>query len=625
MTFVGLPLSALLAIGLGAAALTVALYILKLRRRQVAVPFSPIWQRVLRDKEASQLFSRLRNFLSLLLQLVLLLAIVLALGDPRATAGIREGRSLVVLVDTSASMQATDEAPTRLDAAKAKVMELVQGLGTADRMLVAKMDARTVPVTTMTSDQSELADGVRRLQATETRADFGRGIALALDALRGSKNPEIVLVSDGGVDTEAAAHALPSAAVPVRYVPVGKHGKNVAITGFSVRRYPLDASRYEVMLEVTNTNDVAENVELSLVGDGAVIDVSRLSLRPKEVLPRFYADLGGASRTLEARIRLANGQRDDLPADDRAYALMPERHRARVLVVTKGNTYLDAALLLDEYLDVTTIPERAYPPDGAFDVTIFDGVAPGPQKKGGALYLNPPPTGAPVKLGRELKDFGFDTWDRKSELIRWMALENVQVAHGHAFVPEKEDHVVGASELGPTLVSGRRDGLPFVALGFDPRDSDLVMRVAWPLFVLNVIHSFVEDDTSYLGSLQTGDVWRIPAPGESSVAWVKDPSGAIHEVAVKEGRAVLFGERAGIYELHAGTRDAPAFLFAGNLSDPTESRIEPVKDLTLGDRRAGAVEGFHIGIRRETWIYLVLFAVLLSVVEWFLYHRRITV
>jgi hypothetical protein len=624
MTLVGLPLSALLGIGSVAALLTVALYILKLRRRQVAVPFSPIWQRVLRDKEASQLFSRLRNLLSLLLQLVLLSAIVLALGDPRAAAGVREGRSLVVLVDTSASMQATDEAPTRLEKAKAKVMDLVQGLGTADRMLVAKMDARTVPVTTMTSDQAELSEGLGRLQPTETRADLARGVTLALDALRGAQNPEIVVVSDGGLDADAAARALSSAAVPVRYLPVGKRGKNVAITGFSVRRYPLDASRYEVMLEVTNTNEVAEAVELTLVGDGSVIDVSRLSLGPNEVLPRFYTDLGGASRTLEARIRLASGQRDDLPADDRAYALMPERRRARVLVVTKGNTYLDAALLLDEYLDVTTIPESSYPLEARFDVTIFDGVAPGPQTSSGALYLNSP-SGGPLKLGREIKDFGFDTWDKKSEIIRWMALENVQVARGHAFVPEKEDHVIGASALGPILVSGRREGLQFVALGFDPRDSDLVMRVAWPLFVLNVIHSFVEDDTSYLGSLQTGNVWRIPAPSEASVAWVKDPGGALHEVAVKEGRAVFFGERSGIYEIHAGTRDAPPAFFAGNLSDQAESRIEPAKELTLGDKRASAVEGFQIGFRREIWVYLVIGAVLLSILEWFLYHRRVTV
>src|SRR6185295_3329303 len=170
-----------------------------------------------------------------------------------------------------------------------------------------------------------------------------------------------------------------------------------------------------------------------------------------------------------------------------------------------------------------------------------------------------------------------DTWDKKSDLIRWMALENVQAARGHALVPEKDDHIVGSSELGPILVSGRREGLPFVALGFDPRDSDLVMRVGWPLFVLNVIHAFVADDTSYLGSLQTGDVWRIPAPADASVAWIKDPQGALHEVAVKEGRAVFFGERAGVYELHARSPDSPPALFAGNLSDPAESRIEPAK------------------------------------------------
>lgn len=625
MTFAGLPLTLLVPIGSVAALLTVGLYVLKLRRRQVAVPFSPIWQRVLRDKEASQLFSRLRNLLSLLLQLVLLLALVLALGDPRSAAGATDGRSVVVLVDTSASMQATDVAPTRLDAAKAKVGELVQGLGSADRMLVAKMDARTVPVTTMTSDTAELTDGLRHLSATDTRADLGRGFALALDALRGAKNPEIVVVSDGGLDAEAAARAAPLGSVPVRYVPIGKRGRNVAITGFSVRRYPLDASRYEVMLEVTNTNDTPETVELSMLGDGNVIDVSRLSLAPKEVLPRFYGDLAGASRTLEARIRLASGEHDDLPADDRAFALLPERTRARVLVVTKGNTYLDAALLLDEYLDVTTVPERSYSPDRPFDVTIFDGVAPPRPKRGGVLYLNPPSDGSPVKVGRELKDFGFDTWERKSELLRWMALDSVQVARGHAFVPEKDDHVVGASELGPVLVSGRREGLPFVALGFDPRDSDLVMRVAWPLFVLNVIHSFVEDDTSYLGSFRTGDIWRIPVPADASSAWIKDPGGSLHEVAAKEGRAVVFGERAGIYELHVGSPGSSATFFAGNLSDPVESRIEPLKELTLGGARAGAVEGFHVGIRKETWIYLVLLAACLSALEWVLYHRRITV
>jgi hypothetical protein len=625
MTFVGLSPAALAATFAAAGAVTALLYVLKLRRRPVAVPFSPIWQRALRDKDASQLFSRLRNLLSLLLQLVLLGLVVLALGDPRPAAGAAEGRSIVVLVDTSASMQATDVLPTRLEAAKVKVGELVSGIGIADRMLLAKMDASTVPLTTMTAEPADLTEGVGRLVATDTRADLARGLGFALDVLRGAKNPEIVVVSDGALDAKGAAAGLDLARVPLRFVPVGKRGKNLAITGFSVRRYPLDASRYEVLLEITNTTDAKEDVELTLLGDGNVVDVSRLSLKPNERLPRVYADLGGASRTLEARIRLASGPGDDLPADDRAYALMPERRRARVQVVTRGNTYLDAALLLDEYLDVTSVAPAAYRPEAVFDVTIFDGVAPRAPESGGALYLNPPAEGAPVKLGRALTDVGFDSWDRKSPLLRFMAVDNVQVARAHALVPEKSDQVVGASELGPLLVSGRRQSHPFVALGFDPKDSDLVLRVAWPLFVLNVIHSFVEDDASYLSAYRTGEPWRIPVSSDARVAFVQGPDRVSHEIPAKEGRAVLFGERAGFYELRVGSKDAPPSLFAANLVDAEESRIEPRASLDVDGAQAKPLRGFAVGVRREIWVYLVAVALALSVLEWISYHRRITV
>jgi hypothetical protein len=463
-------------------------------------------------------------------------------------------------------------------------------------------------------------DGIARLAAVETRADLARGLAFAGDVLRGAPHPEIVVVSDGALDVPASSAA---AGVPVRLLPIGVRGRNVAITGFSARRYPLDASRVEVLLEVTNTNDAPADVELTLLGDGNPLDVSRLSLKPSERLPRFYADLGGASRTLEARLRLAGGGADDLPADDRAYALMPERKRARVQVVTPGTTYLEAALLLDESL--TTVPVTGYTRSGSFDVTIFDGAAPGAPEHGGAVYLNPPAVGGPVKLGRALEDVGFDTWDRKSPLLRWMAVENVQVARGHALVPESGDRVVGASELGPLLVSGRRGGRPFVALGFDPRDSDLVMRIAWPLFVLNVIHSFVEDDSSYLSSYLTGEPWRVPAPGSAPLAWVREPGGRVHEVAVEDGRAVFLGEHAGFHELLAAPGDKKGFAFAGNLTDPMESLVAPKKELVLGGATAKPVEGFRAGVRRETWMMLVVVAVLLSLIEWFTYHRRITV
>ncbi len=628
MAFAGLPLSQLLMIAGGAASVTVLLYILKLRRRAVPVPFARIWDAIFKDRQATELFSKLRRLLSLLFQLVLIALLVFALGDPKPKTSLLEGRHLVVLVDGSASMKAIDVKPSRIEAAKSEVRKLVRGLGSADRALIVSMGSLPSPLSTMSSDVTELDPAIDGLRATDTRADLERGLSFAVDSLRGLPKAEVIVVSDGvlGDVSDIAKHVdLKGAAL--RFLPIGKSGTNVAISEFSVRRYPLDKSRSEVMLEVANTNDQPVQIELTLLGDGAIIDVSRFALGPNERLPRYYQDLAGASRTLEAKIRLADGRADDLPADDHAYALMPERHRARVLTVSKGNTYLEAALLLDEYLDVTSVLPGKPIPSEHFDVAILDGVNDAlPDTVGAALYLNPPDGGIPLKLGAAISDFGFDTWDKKSSILRFLALGDVQVASGHALVATAADRVLGASDQGPILVSGARSGHPFVALGFDPRNSDLVLRVAWPLFVLNSINAFVEEDTGYVSSFRTGEVWRIPVPGSADSATVIDPHGEHHTVPVKEGRAVYLGEEAGFYKLSAGSgSDATLSEFAANLSDLDESRITPVTTLALGNQKAAAVSIGAPGAKRELWVYLLAAVVALSVVEWLTYHRRITV
>ena len=622
MSLAGLPFATLAAIFAGMAALTGLLYVLKLRRRPIAVPFARIWDTVLRDRESSRLFSELKRWLSLLLQLALVLLMVFALGDPRLGFGSSEGKNLIVLIDASASMKATDESPNRLAAAKAKVTTLVRGLGAADRALIVQMDMLPTPRSTLSGELSELEAGIDRVRAVDTPADLERALGFARDALRGLSRGEIVLASDGAL---TVPESFDLGGIPLRLLSVGKSDENLAITEFSARRYPLDKSRVEVMLELTNTNDRPADVELTLFGDNNPIEVNRLRLGPGERLPRFYPDISGASRKLEARIT-SSGGRDVLPADDRAYALMPERRRARILVVTTGNTYLEAALLLDEYLDVVYQAPKQYPSNERFDVTIFDGVAPPPAPNSGSLlYLDPPTEGAPVKVERAITEFGFDTWDRKHPIVRFTALGDVQVARGHRLSPEREDQVVGASDLGPILVAGSRGGKRLVVLGFDPRNSDLVLRPAWPLFLLGTIDYFIQEDAGYLSSFRTGQSWRIPAPAGVEQAELKTPRGATVRVSVKEGRAAYFGDAAGFYALSAGGAEPSVHEFAANLADPNESRITPRRELGIGKVKTSAPVIGTAGVRRRLWAYLLLAVALVSALEWFSYHRRVTV
>jgi len=635
--FLGLPSSTLLAIGIAAGAIIVGLYILKLRRRPVPVPFSNIWQRILRDQDATSLFSQLKRILSLLLQLLLLALLVLALGDPRGFAS-RSARNVVVLVDGSASMKAVDVATTlepnrtRMEAAKDEAKKIIRGLGGADRMLLAQMDAAVTPLSTMTGEVADLEASVAVLRATDTRADFARSLRFATDVLRGLSSPEIIVISDGNLgEPRDSAGEVHLGAASLSFVPVGSGHRNVAITEFSVRRYPLDRDRYEVMLELYNTSTQPEEIELDLIGDGNLVDMTKLRLNAGERLPRFYPNLSGARRTLEAVIKLAGGGHDDLPADDRAYALLPDQRRIRVLCVTAGNTYLEAALLLTTYLDVTYLAPGEYPPPSgqSFDVTIFDGVAPRPAPGSGSLlYLDPSGDGSPVKVDpAPLVNVGFDTIDKKSPFLKWTAIDDVYIGNAHKLTPQPGDKVIGASEKGALLVTGRREGERFVALGFDPRESDLVLRIAWPLFVLNVLTEFVAEDISYLSSFRTGEVWHVPIPTLSDEVWVTSPGSQVrHRAPVQDGRAVYLGLEAGFYTLEVGPQGgAIKSEFAANLADPEESSIEPKTSVVVDGKTAGPVAGFHIGVRSEWWITLLLLAMAITTVEWATYHRRITV
>jgi hypothetical protein len=677
----GLPFATLAAIFGAAALFATALYILKLRRRTVPVPFSKLWEKILRDKEATSLFSRLKRLLSLLVQLALLALLAFALGDPRAAATLIKGRNLVVIVDASASMQATDVAPAknRLEAAKDEVKKVIRGLGGSDRMLIAQMDAAITPLGPTSSDTSELERALDAIKATDARADFPRALRFATDSLRGVENAEIVIVSDGrlgeAVDASGKVHLADD--IKLSYLPIGRGVRNVGITAFSVRRYPLDKSRYEVMLEVTNTGPETEDVELSLFADprgqgtpggekndkdkGQLVDLTKLRLKPGERLPRFYPNLSGASRALEARLAPLANSKDELPADDHAYALLPERRRAKVLVVTTGNTYLEAALLLDEYLDVQLVSPKDYveklaPSGQKHDVVIFDGATPMDPPRAHAIYLDPRGPGSPVKVEAELKNPGFDKIERKHPIVRWTALDDVNVARGHKLVPGPGDKIVGNSAEGAILVTGQRGGYKFVALGFDPRDSDLPLRVAWPLLLLNSVNFFTDEDSQYISSFRTGDVWRVPVVTQTGQAKLRMPSGSELVVPVHEGRAVYLGEHAGFYELSgaegqdptkgleapadpgAAPKDTPPpppgappganatnAAFAANLLDAEESSIEAAKELVVDGKKAGTLSGFQIGVRREIWIYLLIAALLLTAIEWITYHRRITV
>src|SRR3972149_4355904 len=116
-------LAPLALIGLLAVPLIVAFYMLRLRRPEPPVSSTYLWQQLVRDVEANAPWQKLRRSLLLLLQLILAVVFAFLVARPFSEHPAGLARDLVLVIDASASMSATDVFPDRLSAAKRLAIE----------------------------------------------------------------------------------------------------------------------------------------------------------------------------------------------------------------------------------------------------------------------------------------------------------------------------------------------------------------------------------------------------------------------------------------------------------------------------------------------------------------------
>ena len=98
----------------------IVFYLLKRKRVVKLVSSTLLWQKFLAETQASAPFQKLRKNWLLILQIILLTLAVLALARPYFATKAKPAQLRVVILDASASMQATDETPSRFEKARAE-------------------------------------------------------------------------------------------------------------------------------------------------------------------------------------------------------------------------------------------------------------------------------------------------------------------------------------------------------------------------------------------------------------------------------------------------------------------------------------------------------------------------
>jgi Ca-activated chloride channel homolog len=598
-------------------------YLLKLKRREVVVSSVLLWNHLVKDVQANAPFQKLKKNLLLLLQLLITLLAVFALARPAFFSQSLGGSHVVVILDGSASMQSRDARGSRFDEAKVKALQMVGDMRGGDRMMVLLATSRTHRLTAFTSDKNELRRAITRAEPRETATNLRDAILLAVSvAGTGVQNQgsRIYVLSDGAFPE---MEELDTRGSEVQFVKLGTRADNIGIVAMDVRRPLRDQSGYQMFLAVRNFSPSAKKCNVEFYRNDALIDVRPMELPPANKTEGFsekaevFDKISETTGILRARLDL----KDDLAADNEAYSQLSPRRDINVLLVTEGNMYLEKALNLDPYVKLSVTTPAAYSGQSGFDVVVFENTGPEKPGPGSHLYINCGGATAPVELAGRVADATIVDWERSHPVMRYVKLNQLQLPEARQ-ASEKPWAVKLAEHSGGVAIAiGEHAGIKSAFVGFPLLKTEFPLRVAFPIFFNNLIQWLAQKPGAAEGvQLRAGQTAPIEVPPAVKQVTVTDPGGAKQRLT-PEGRLVYVAdtERQGIY-----TVEAPGFKqeFAVNLLSRDESAIMPKDKIQFGRRPVLAGSG-TVRTAREVWRWLLLLALLVLGLEWWVYHKRI--
>ncbi len=622
----GVLAPAALALGLLAVPV-VLLYLLRLRRRTQPISSTLLWQQVTEDRAANAPWQRLRRNWLLLLQLLLLAALVVALARPFLLSSNLVQGNVIVLLDASASMLATDgvQGATRFDEAVGETSRLIDGLAGSSSMTILEVGPRPRVLAAATGDKTTLQQGLATAQPYAAAADWEAALALANGLAQNASRPEHILITDGGLPD-----GLPDLIGSVRHIPVGSQTANSAITTLALRP---SGSGQVLLAAVSNLGSESQPVRLDLFLDGALYDARRLVLEPGARSNLTWNELPPGS-VVEARLEHPEGTADFLAVDDQAWAGSPAAVDRQVLLVSDGNLFLEQLLRLLPGMTV----ETSSPEDAAtlstgtpYDIIVYDGVElPDALPDASVLVVNPQP-----RDGVEVDALSEDTIQvggvftntvttrlADDPLLQFVEWEGVSIQSAREVEASWLEPIIEA-QGGPLLLSGERDGRRAVVMPFDLTASDLPLRIAFPVIMANITGWLSPGQSLSRETLAPGEpvsitpdvaATRIEIAGPNGIEWSTDLDGGVPPLFVPDAPGVYTLRQVGSDGLQLSSEQ-----FAVSFQAFGESSIAPNPTVQLA-QDASSNFGTELAGQRELWPWLLAAGLLLLVLEWWFSH-----
>lgn len=640
----------------------VLLYFLKLKRRELAISSTLLWRRAVEDLQVNAPFQKLRKNLLLLLQLLVLLAGIVALAEPMWSGARSREEPIVLMLDQSASMSVVEaDGRSRLEIAREQARQIVDDLSSGQKAMVITFADRARVLTTFTDNKADLRrviDDVRQLDAPG-RLSEAMALAEAHSAPGAGQETEVplsqyIVLTDGRLP-DAADVAIKRGEMEM--VRVGRRQDNAGIVDLDVRRFYEQPEQVSVLARVRNFGSEPINRDLMLFVDGELSAVRELGrLEPLGDVERLETMTLGAvppegNESIAAfelpmpsagRIEVRLSGEDAMPTDDRAFAVVSAPRSINVLLVTPGNQFLRRLLpsMPVNTVDIWSPQEYEQAPveklmvDGrcAYDVVIFDGYSTERLPPGNYFFFAGVPMIEGVEMGARIKNKVFLDWDNSHPILRHVNVENINVFNWHDLILPREARTLIEGPNGPVLsllLQGRNQYL-ICAFGLFNEDrtylnTDWVLDRGFVVFMYNALRFLAGTTTGNDQSpVQPGQPFTVAAKPGTRTLEVRRPDGQTDEVEVSPGGLATYGrtDRVGIYGV--STDIAGQDERAVNLTDEQESFIAPNREFRVAAGDLTATAGVD-RTNQPLWPFFLMLLGGFLLIEWIIYNKRIYV
>ncbi|PQO41141.1 VWA domain-containing protein [Blastopirellula marina] len=656
----------------------VGLYILKVRLRRVPVSTNLFWHQIFDEKPPRSIWQNLRHIVSLLMQLALLALLVLALADPYFAWQAKYARHVVLVIDNSASMQATDVSPIRFDAAIEKAQQLVTGLRDQDQVAIVVAGKSPEVVVGLTGHIPTLRRALDGIHVSDAATHLDRAIELGQQLVAPYERGEVIVLTDGchgRVDpaekpaeaptekSEEPTEEKDEKASNVVWEIFGTAANNVGITQFQTRRSLVDPIGYEILAAVHNASSEPIKARLEITLDDVPVDILPLKLAPGERWRRSLEKTSIEGGPLEARLTKIRRNVEDeatdaeqdasdddlnfLTVDDVAYAILPQQKRQSVLLVTPGYFFLEKVFEANPMVDLTVLKEfpETWP---ANTVIVLHRNTPEKLPAGSVWVIDPENDTDLWTVQGMLENPIVTKQADDSPLMTHIALDNVLLPKASKLNWKASIIPLAEAVSGDAIYAeiDRPQGKVLV-LGVNLESSDLAFRTAFPIMATNALSWFAGPSGELHPSISTDEMTKIElseeivsghpsltliSPTDEKVSQPVIPGTKSQEGATTSSPSTNIGplETVGMWQLlpeqmeEEGSPEStdvePIRAFAVNLASERETDLRPPSQLLDSSTAPLLTSSWW---SRPPWFLLVCLACVLTAWEWFAYQRRV--